>query len=456
MGEAVRKNEVGILWKPNPKQALALACPAFELLYGGAKGGGKSDFVLIDFLHGIEYGPKHRGILFRKSYPELEELIHRSKEIYPQLGATYKESTHEWKFPSGSHLKLRFLESDKDVLKYQGHQYTHIAFDELTLWATDFCYTYMLSCARSPHGIPVRVRATANPGGPGHAWVKQRFVDVCEPGKIWHDPDTGLTRAFIPATLDDNPYLAQNDPQYVKRLEALPSHLYKAYRYGDWNVFAGQVFEEFSEATHVVEPFPIPASWKKFCSLDWGYAKPFSIGWWAVDGDGRLIRYREWYGCERGKPDTGLKMAAKEVAQKAWEMSVAEGCIDMVADPACWTKIDTSPSIAEEFEAVGWRMEKANNDRRAGLQRVHDLMSLKGADGRPMLLVFSTCKDFIRTFPMLVASKRDPEDIDTDCEDHIYDETRYAVMSSFSRKPAETKGYTSHYHHHTQHGWMGA
>ncbi len=314
----------------------------------------------------------------------------------------------------------------------------------------------MLSCARSPHGIPVRVRATANPGGPGHAWVKQRFVDVCEPGKIWHDPDTGLTRAFIPATLDDNPYLAQNDPQYVKRLEALPSHLYKAYRYGDWNVFAGQVFEEFSEATHVVEPFPIPASWKRFCSLDWGYAKPFSIGWWAVDGDGRLIRYREWYGCERGKPDTGLKMAAKEVAQKAWEMSVAEGCIDMVADPACWTKIDTSPSIAEEFEAVGWRMEKANNDRRAGLQRVHDLMSLKGADGRPMLLVFSTCKDFIRTFPMLVASKRDPEDIDTDCEDHIYDETRYAVMSSFSRKPAETKGYTSHYHHHTQHGWMGA
>lgn len=441
-----------VVWQPQPKQAIALKCPAYELFYGGARGGGKSDFLLADYAKGVEqYGQHWHGIIFRRSLPELEELLKRSWELYPPLGGHFAEGRKTWEFPNGANLKFRYLDRDSDVHHYQGHQYTWIGFDELTNWATDYCYIYMHSCARSAEGVPVRVRASGNPGSVGHVWVKQRFVDVNPAMKPFRDPDTGLFRVFIPARLEDNLKLQENDPEYEGRLKMQPEHLYRAYRFGDWDIFAGQVFDEFRRDVHVIKPIKLEPSWLRFCSMDWGYAKPFSIGWWAVTGDGRMIRYREMYGCEEGKHNLGVKRPAIEVAREAWETSVAEGCTEMVADPACWAKIGTAQqsepeSIAEIFASVGWTMTKGINDRVSGLQRMHDMMKVVAHDGLPLLLVFDTCGAFIRTIPQLVVDEKNPEDVDTKGEDHVYDDSRYAVMSRQAKilqpEPKKLEAYT--------------
>lgn len=416
------------IWKPQTKQKIALASQSFELFFGGARGGGKSDYLLMDFVKGTEFGAAHRGVLFRRTNPELEELFRRSLELYPKLGAEWKEKNRTWTFPGGSTLKFRFLERDGDVHRYQGHQYTWIGFDELTNWRNDSAYVYMISCARSADGVPVRVRSAGNPGSAGHAWVKGRFIDGREPYRIYTSDETELTQTFVPALLEDNKILDQGDPEYRKRLELLPDHLKRAYLYGDWDIFAGQVFEEWRYDQHVVRPFVIPPSWNRWASLDWGYAKPFSVGWWARSDDGVMIRYREWYGGDKAKRNTGIKMSATEVARKAWELSAVDGVTTLVADPAIWSKIDDTPSIADIFGAAGFTMVKGNNDRISGLQRMHDLMSTTGHDGKPMLRVFTSCLDFIRTIPLLVYDEKKPEDVDTDQEDHAYDEARYGIM----------------------------
>lgn len=428
-----------VIWKPQPRQERALSCPADELFFGGAAGGGKSDFLLVSFTRGLQYGSKHKGVIFRRSYKELEELIERSHELYRPLGGNFMATVKTWQFPApgggaGASLKFRFLESDLDVHDYQGNQYTHIAWDELTNWATDYCYVYLLSRLRSPHGIPCRVVSAGNPGGPGHQWVKRRFIDpspadtVFKVTEMINNVKIESTRCFIPSKLEDNQVLMQNDPRYEQRLAMLPKNLYRALREGDWNVFEGQVFSEFSTDKHVVEPFPLDPDWYRFCSMDWGYSKPFSIGWWAVTGDGRMIRYREWYGSDSGE-NKGIEWSAVAVARKAMEMSAADGVSVMVADPACWNNQGTGTTIAEVFEQAGWQMEKAVNDRMNGLMQFHNKLKTKGSDGRPMMLIFNTCTDFIRTIPMLPYDPRHPEDVDTTAEDHVYDDARYAVLS---------------------------
>lgn len=419
-----------LVWEPQPRQYTALVCPAFELFYGGAAGGGKSDFLLMDFVQGIQqYGEAWRGVIFRRTYPELEELLARAYELYPRLRGSFSKTEKTWTFDTGAILKFRYIERDSDVHNYQGHQYSWVGWDELTNWPTDFPYKYLMSRVRSPKGVPTAVRAAGNPGGPGHVWVKERFIDPAPPEHIWRDPETGLARVYIPAKLEDNQILMQNDPQYEQQMKLLPDHLYRALREGDWTVFAGQVFSEFREDRHVVRPFALDPGWYKFTSMDWGYAKPFSIGWWAVTGDGRMIRYREWYGCEPGQRNTGVKMHAKDVAKKAWEMSVGEGATSMVADPAVWNAQGMDNTIADMFASVGFDMEKGVNDRMSGKGRVHELLGMEGMDGRPMMLIFDTCRDFIRTIPTLVYDANKHEDVDTTGEDHIYDEVRYACMS---------------------------
>ncbi len=426
-----------ILWEPQPKQQLALSCPAFELFYGGAAGGGKSDFLLADFLAGCNEGRgAWRGILFRRTYKELEELIIRAKELYIPLGAHYHKTENVFTFPTGSFLRLRYLERDEDVGSYQGHQYTWVGFDELGNYATDYCYLYMISRLRSAAGLKCYMRATGNPGGVGHSWIKMRFIDGKKPNAIYTD-EMGRTRCFIPSLLDDNRILMKNDPEYEKNLTLLPRYLYEALRRGNWDIVAGAAFEEFRREEHVIKPFALESGqWFKFCAMDWGYAKPFSIGWWAVNSEGRMIRYRELYGCEKGEANKGVKKSASEVAKEAYALSVAEGVTVMVADPAVWSKTDKEASIAEKFEAAGWKMIKANNERINGKMQLHQLLKTKGEDEKPMLLVFDTCFDFIRTIPLLLPSKAHPEDIDTAMEDHIYDETRYAIMSDYAHHPS--------------------
>ena len=443
------EKEILKVWSPQPKQKMALECPADEIFYGGAKGGGKSDFLLGDFLRNLKYGPDHRGILFRRTYSELEELQVRANQIYPRLGAHFqgtsvKSGSRVWVFPSGSTLKMRYLDNDKDVQRYQGHQYTWIGFDELSEWPRDYCYIFMFSCARSPKGVPVCIRATGNPGRVGHGWLKLRFIDNKIPMKLYWDPEMKMYSTFIPAKLEDNLILMKNDPGYEARLKALRAtmpHLYRAFREGDWDIAAGAAFEEFRRDKHLIHPIPIEPEWFRFCSFDWGYARPYSIGWWAVTFEGRLVRYREMYGCAKdpytGRPlhDTGVKKGSKQLAKESWEISVAEGCKDMVADPQIFYTQDDNPTIADNFTNVGWNMVKANNDRVSGLARVHDYMKSEGSDGLPLMLIFETCYAFIRTVPVLAVDEKNPEDVDTRGEDHVYDETRYAVTSKFTREP---------------------
>jgi hypothetical protein len=270
--------------------------------------------------------------------------------------------------------------------------------------------------------------------------VKARFIDVAKPGEIYEyapnpkEPDKKLTRCFIPSRLEDNKILMEKDPEYERRLYTFAPHLVKALRWGDWEIVVGQVFSEYSYTKHVIPQQPLDETWCRFCSMDWGYSKPFSIGWYAVNQEGQIIRYKEFYGYG-GQPNEGLRMGARDVARRAWEMSVHENVTHMVADPACWSKLDEGPSIADTFAEAGFEMTKANNDRINGLQRIHELMQTIGENGKPYFLVMEGCHHWIRTVPYLTADPRNPEDIDTALEDHAYDETRYAVMSEFAINP---------------------
>lgn len=426
------------IWQPQPgPQSLAIAahwCP--ELMFGGARGGGKSDFLLGDYLQDVGIGAAWRGILFRKSYAELEELVTRAHEIYIPLGAQYQVAKSTFVFPSGATLKMRYLEHERDAAKYQGHQYTWAGWDELTNWASDAAYMKIKACVRSAHGIPnKRIRCSANPGGVGHHWVKAYFVD--------HNP-LGMEliegkRMFIPSKLTDNTILMSNDPEYIETLQELGSpELVRAWLDGDWDVITGCYFPEFKVSTHVIEPFELPKHLTRFRSGDWGSAKPFSFGWWAVsDGifapDGRyiapgaIIRYREWYGCKPGKPNVGIRKTGNEVGRGIKEREQGDNISYGVIDPSAY-KQDGGPSIAERMAVEGVIFRKADNSRIPGWDQVRD--RLKGdEDTGPMIYFFSTCKDTIRTLPGLQHDEANPEDVDTDGEDHAGDDVRYACMS---------------------------
>ncbi len=406
------------MWTPQPKQALALSSDSFELFFGGAKGGGKSDFLLADFARNLAYGTDYHGILFRRSYNELEELIKRSQELYPLLNGKFHQTSKTWNFASGSSLKLRYLERDNDVHSYQGHQYQWLGFDELTNYASDYCYTYMIGMVRSAAGVPCYVRSSGNPGSVGHLWVKERFIDPVKPMRRYIDPRSGLSRIFIPARLEDNLVLSKNDPEYERRLKMTSDELYKAYRHGNWDINIGSVINMFDRDKHCFSYNKrMSDSWYKFMSMDWGYSNPFSIGWYAVDQDGRMWRYREWY-------DKNLD--AREVAHQL--ISIADSKI-LIADPSMWSKHGHGSSLITYFQEAGFVAVKAHNDRRAGLQKVIQRLKTVVND-QPMLKIADTCYNWIRTIPMLQSDPNDPEDINTKQEDHAYDETRYAVMST--------------------------
>lgn len=435
------------IWRPQPKQALALSCPATELFFGGAAGGGKSDFLLADFLQGAaKYGRHWRAVLFRQTFPQLEELQLRARELFAPIGGKFSHAKSMWTFPNGATLKLRHLENDKACENYQGHQYTWIGIDELGNYPSAYVWEFMLSRLRSAAGVLCTIRGTANPGGVGHAWLKHRFIDGAVPNRIQKIAVTlpsgrtaYTTRVFIPSRLEDNPALTEKDVNYEANLMSLPEHLRRALRFGDWNVFAGQIFSEFSAETHVVKPFALGGGlWFKFCAMDWGYEKPYAIGWFAVNGDGEMVMYRELYGCPQGEMNVGTREAASKVAEKAYSLSVADGVTCMVADPAIWQRDngrEDSRNICDCFTEAGFKMVKANNDRVNGLVVCHEYLTTTGADGKPMFRLFPTCTEWIRTVPMLTPSPTHPEDVDTRLEDHLYDMWRYACMSEYAKAP---------------------
>jgi hypothetical protein len=420
-----------VLWEPQPKQAYAMKCDADQIFYGGAAGGGKTDCILAFNIRGVlNHGKDWLGIIFRKTYPQLEEVIKRGKELFGPMGAKYHQTRHSFTFPNGAEVRLRNLERDSDVEAYQGHQYTFIAFDELANWRTDYCWTYMTSRCRSAAGVPCQMLGTGNPGGPGHSWVKNLFIDGFKPYvkyriPVAYDQSAGrweyISRCFIPSLVTDNPKLLEKNPKYQTYLRSLPEHLRRALLDGDWDVFGGQVFDEWRRERHVIAPFALPQDgWRRFYCLDWGYSKPYALVKLAVNYDGKVIQYGERYGCRRGEVDKGVKEGSPEVAKQAWADAVAEGVTDLVADPAAWNKADTFPAPITAFQEAGFRCVKANNDRKPGLQVVHDFMKQEDENGQPMLQVFNNCYQTIRTLPTLLPDQNDPEDVDSAMEDHLY------------------------------------
>ena len=426
-----------------------------EVLYGGAAGGGKSDALVIEALRQVGV-PHYRALILRKTYPQLSELIDKTMRYYRPVfpRAKYNSSSHTWTFPSGAKITFGSMFRAQDKYNYQGRAFDFIGVDELTHFTWEE-YSYVMSRNR-PTGPGTRVYmcATANPGGIGHGWVKARFITPAPPGTRMvqlvdvKTPDGTVvkmrrTRIFIPSTVFDNKKLLENDPGYLGNLASLPEAEKQALLYGDWDSFSGQVFTEWRNDpahyedqrwTHVIKPFRIPAHWKIWRGYDFGYAKPFSVGWYAADEEGRLYRIKELYGCT-GTPNEGTKVNPVEQARMIKEAEENDPMlrgrhIQGVADPAIFNE-SQGESIAQMQEKhpnyIFWT--PGDHTRLAGKMQFHYRLAFDG-EGRPMFQVFDTCKHFIRTIPNLVYDETNVEDIDTTQEDHIYDECRYVMMEN--------------------------
>ncbi|MBE6818172.1 MAG: Terminase-like family protein [Ruminococcaceae bacterium] len=444
-----------IIWQPQPKQRQFQERPEYEALYGGAAGGGKSDALLAEALRQVHI-PHYKALILRKTYPQLAELVDRSRAIYlPAFpAARYNAQAHCWLFPSGAKIYFGSMQHTKDRTNYQGKAYDFIGFDELTHFTFDE-YSYMFSRNRpTGPGTRVYIRATTNPGGIGHSWVKQRFITAAPPLTPIKDSylvpsPQGKTlkieksRIFVPSNIFDNKKLLENDPQYLASLAMLPEAEKNALLYGSWDSFEGQVFSEWrndpehyedEKWTHVIKPFRIPSYWRIWRGFDFGYQKPFSVGWYAASPEGMLYRIREYYGCD-GTPNHGLQMNMADVAAQILRIESEDENlrgrkIAGIADPSIFD-VSRGESIAD-IMAKGARpvfWEPGDNHRIAGKMQYHYRLAFD-EEGTPRFQVFDTCRHFIRTIPNLVYSKSDVEDIDTTQEDHIYDECRYVLMAN--------------------------
>jgi hypothetical protein len=441
--------DLRIVWRPQPRQEAFLRRPEYEVLYGGAAGGGKTDALLMWLLEDVRI-PWYTGLFLRKTFPELEQAMTRSMELYPRIvpGARWNDNKKVWRFPSGARIYMGSCQHERDILRYQGRAFDRIAMDEQTHFSF-YEYSYMFSRNRpSGKGTFVAMRSASNPGGIGHAWVKGRFIDNRVPGQSYKyelsitDPNGKSVsytrhRAFIPATVFDNAILLENDPNYVAAMAMLPEAERMALLYGSWDSFSGQAFPEWRDNpngrvvrqwSHVVDDFTIPVNWKIFRSFDFGYAKPFSCNWYAMDNDSRLYKIRELYGCTT-TPNTGIRWHPGVIAAKIREMEQTyyPGARIMgVADPSIWDA-SRGESIAVMMEREGIHWIPGDNKRIPGKQQMHYRLAFDG-EGYPMYYVFASCKHTIRTMPSLVYDLLDVEDIDTDGEDHIYDADRYLMM----------------------------
>jgi hypothetical protein len=412
-----------IIFKANEgPQENFLAAGETDVLYGGSAGGGKSYAMIVDPLR-FAHKPAHRALILRRSMPELRELIDKSRELYPKAfpGCKYREVEKLWNFPSGAKIEFGFLERDADVYRYQGQAYSWIGFDEITHLPTEFSWNYLASRLRTtdPEITPY-MRCTANPGGVGAHWVKKRYISPAPPNDSFLGAD-GITRKFIPARLQDNPYLAY-DGRYEQMLKSLPPAQRKQLLEGDWDVAEGAAFTEFERPLHVIAPFEIPIHWERIKGIDYGYASESCCIWGAVDpSDGTLIIYRELY--RKG-------LLGTELAQLLTEMEISDPMsVRGVLDTACWSRTGTTgPTIGETLVRAGHKLRPADKNRIAGKIQIHEYLKLQNS-GRPRIQIFNTCPNLIRELQSIPLDKNNPEDVDTHASDHAYDALRYLVMA---------------------------
>jgi len=441
-----------IIFQPNDgPQTEFLAAMEQEVFYGGARGGGKSYAMLVDPLRYC-HKQHHRALLLRRSMPELRDLISHSQRLYTRAfpGAKWREQEKEWRFPSGARIEFGYAENLTDVLRYQGQSYTWIGIDELPQYPTPDIYNFLRSSLRSVDPeVPVFIRATGNPGNVGSTWVKNMFVDPATPNTPFTmDIETpvgmkSITRRFIPAKLQDNPYLMQTD-DYMIMLSSLPDIQKKQFLEGDWEAFEGSAFPEFNREIHVIEPFEIPNNWVKFRSADWGYSSPACCLWLAIDFDNYLYVYRELY-----TQKVTADIFARQVLQQEYGEYIKYG----VLDSSTWAKRgDVGPSIAETMiqEGCQWRpSDRSPRSRINGKLEVHKRLYVDPDIQYPGMFVFSNCTNLIRTLPLLPTDKNNPEDVDTHAEDHAYDALRYACMS----RPLHPRSLQTHWNRREENGF---
>ena len=441
-----------IIFQPNDgPQTEFLAAMEQEVFYGGARGGGKSYAMLVDPLRYC-HKQHHRALLLRRSMPELRDLISHSERLYTRAfpGAKWREQEKEWRFPSGARIEFGYAENLTDVLRYQGQSYTWIGIDELPQYPTPDIYNFLRSSLRSVDPeVPVFIRATGNPGNVGSTWVKNMFVDPATPNTPFTmDIETpvgmkSITRRFIPAKLQDNPYLMQTD-DYMIMLSSLPDIQKKQFLEGDWEAFEGSAFPEFNRAVHVIEPFEIPNNWVRFRSADWGYSSPACCLWFAIDFDNYLYVYRELY---------TQKVTADIFARQVLQQEYGEYMKYGVLDSSTWAKRgDVGPSIAETMiqEGCKWRpSDRSPRSRINGKLEVHKRLYVDPDIQYPGMFIFSNCTNLIRTLPLLPTDKNNPEDVDTHAEDHAYDALRYACMS----RPLHPRSLQTHWNRREENGF---
>lgn len=453
-----------------------LNCPIFEVLYTGNRGGGKTECLLLDFIKevGKGYGASWQGILFRHTYKELRDVVKKLLVLYPKVapGAKWNDTKMTLTFPDGEMLTLAYMEHESDYYNYHGHAYPWIAWEELTTWADSGLYTRMISCCRSTKaGMPRRIRATTNPYGPGFNWVKDRFHLPLPPGEMLGDviettgPEAVGPRCVINSDLAENLVLLTAQPDYMNNIRASarnPAEL-AAWMHGSWDITSGGMFDDIwfkVKDVCVVKPFQIPPSWKINCSFDWGSSKPFSVGWWAesdgtdcvIDGKrvrtvrGDLFRIKEWYGWDNKTPNRGCRMLAKDVAKGIVEREMQWGIHGKtrrgIADAAIFDDQNDN-CIARDMEETvtidGQRYrgvyfdaaDKRSGSRKQGWEQMRKMLAavLPTAPGLPReepgLFVTTECLHFLRTVPTIPRDQDDPDDVDTEAEDHVADESRY-------------------------------
>jgi hypothetical protein len=452
-----------IAWSPQEgPQTLLMICPHDEIFYGGARGGGKTSGLLGHWLKHQHINGKHaRGLIVRQTYPELKEIREQSDALFPLVGAHFRKVDKEWVFRNGAKLLLGHLDTDKDAKKVLGQQYSWQGVEEITNWPTADPIKKLKGCLRSAHGIRCQWVATGNPGGVGHNWVKEMFIDPMPPGKKYIDPQTGVSRVFIPAKLSDNKILMSSDPSYANRLKGTgPDWLVQAWLDGNWNIVAGGMFDDlWDPRVHVLEPFTVPRTWTIDRAFDWGSSRPFSLGWWATaNGDtlldgrkfvaGSKIRIAEYYGWDgktanKGCEWTDAQIVAKALAIEADLKKIHSYTINAGPADSAIFAVSNGTSTAANLGRLGLSFKEAAKgpgSRVAGWSAMRNMFHAAKQTPweHPGLFVFNTCRQFIRTVPSLPRDSVKVDDVDTDAEDHIGDETRYELSvkkSTLTVKP---------------------